>query len=312
LSRRLVADIGGTNARFALWDERQGRLESHRVYRTADFPTLRDAVAAFLADAGAGHIHSACLAVAAPPATDRVVMTNSPWSFSIRELQASFRLAQLRVINDFEAIALALPLLAGDQLAPLRQGTGAGHLAVLGPGTGLGGAKLVTGHGAPIAVHCEPGEVTLGPGSERERELFVLIYRELDEIHNEDLLSGRGLERLYLASAALLGQPVEALDASDIAERATASSCSASAMALDTFCALLGSAAADFVLSNGAFGGFYLAGGIPPRIEPFLRDSDFLDRFTRRRSMTQTLESVPVYLVREPQPGLLGASLAPL
>jgi glucokinase len=310
---RLVTDIGGTNSRFGLWDEQQREMRHIRSLRNAAFAQFTDALTAYLEEVPEPRPRRACLAVAAPASNDRVTMTNVDWSFCKTALRQEFGFDALRVINDFEAVALSLPHLQHNQLACLRTGErSAGHLAALGPGTGLGGSKLLRWEQSSLAVHCEPGEVTLGPGTPWERKLFQLLYRELDEIHNEDLLSGTGLQRLYRASAELLDETSADLSAAEISQKGKNTTAGACRAALSSFCALLGSAAADFVLSNGAYGGLYLAGGILPRLQPFLTDSDFMPRFTKRGPMTATLRGVPVYLIVEQHPGLLGAAVADL
>jgi glucokinase len=306
LSLRLVADVGGTNVRLAMFDESSAQLSDVQTRNCAEYPNFADAVASYLNNVGA-QPDSACFAVAAIIAGDWVDMTNTDWQFSCHELEQQFGFSPLVLINDFEAIAYALPKLAATQLVSLTPELkfAEHNLIAIGPGTGLGGA-LLRQHSEVVA--CEPGHAGLSPATELELELFGILQAEVGEVYAELLLSGPGLQRLYRALAQLKGYDPEPLQPQQISERAVAGTDPLCVQTLDTFCALLGSAAGNFALSSGCYGGCYLAGGILPRLVEYLQQSDFHQRFVDKGAMRATLEQVAIAVVVEPYPGLLGAA----
>ncbi len=309
---RLVADIGGTNTRLALAKRGSPGLSHLRSYLNADFPGLEDAIADWWPVLGGAVPTEACLAVAAPLSGDSVRMTNCHWQFNGPALARRFGVQRLTLINDFVANAYALPFLDPEDRVTLQEGTitGGARLAVIGPGTGLGGATLQAVAGQWLASAAEPADIGLSPANPTELELFEYLLRDRDHVEAEFLLSGPGLARLYRSLAALSGQPHEDLDPGQVSTRAMAGEDPLCERALALFCALLGSVCGDFVLANGAWDGLYLAGGIPPRILPFLRHSDFLSRFSNKGNMAPRLAAMPVRVITHPQPGLVGAAHA--
>lgn len=311
--RRLVADVGGTNTRLALFNPDNNQLESVAYYTNRDFEQFEDVIAQWLATLATEPPVDACLAVAAPPTGDRVDMINMDWSFSLSDLAARFGFDRLGFLNDFEANAYALPHIADEDLAPLATGEqGAEVFAVVGPGTGLGGSALIRCDAGDIARACEPGHVGLSPANELELALFTLLLKEHRDLYAELLLSGPGLARLYRAMATLQGATAQDLTPAEISRCALDGECQACVSALDTFCALLGSFCADFVLSNGAYGGLYLAGGIAPAIARALKQGTFNRRFEEKGLMTPLLAKVPRYIITGTTTGLTGAAHAPL
>ena len=311
---RLVADIGGTNSRLGLYDPTRDEMRSLRSYLNRDYAQFEDIVDEWLQDLPEPGPGECCLAVAAPPFGDRVSMINMDWSFSLREIAQRFGFARLRGINDFEGNAYALPHLKERDLLVLQAGTAVkgAKLATVGPGTGLGGATLSWAGDAAIACASEPGHMGLTPRSPLELELFRYFSAEGGEVYAELLVSGPGLQRLYQAIAAIQGQQAAALSPADISARGQAGECELCALALDTFCALLGSVCGDYVLANGAYGGLYLAGGILPRMTGFLQRSPFAQRFQHKGKMQPHLARVPVWVITSEITGLIGAAHAPL
>lgn len=310
---RLVADVGGTNTRLALFNPDTNELESVAYYTNGDFKQFEDVIARWLAKLTTGQPVEACLAVAAPPSGDLIEMINMDWSFSLSGLAARFGFDRVGFLNDFEANAYALPHLPAEDLAPLVTGEpGAEVFAVVGPGTGLGGSALIRSATGDIARACEPGHAGLSPSSAFELELFALLLKEHRDIYAELLLSGPGLVRLYRAMATLQGAAPQDLAPAEVSRRALAGECQACVSALDSFCALLGSFCADFVLSNGAYGGLYLAGGIAPAIAGALEQGAFNRRFEEKGLMTPLLARVPRYIITGATTGLTGAAHAPL
>jgi len=310
--QRLVADIGGTNTRFALAGA-DGRLHAPLTLATRRFASLADAARAYLEATGA-RPREACIAVAGPVSGDAVRLTNHRWEFSIAALREELALAQLRVINDFEAIALALPALAADEL--LQIGGGAPvrgrPMAVLGPGTGLGVAQLIATRGSFQPVSTEGGHASIGPCDEAELQLFATLMRNGQHLCREALLSGPGIERIYWALCLNGGGEYHGYSAAEIQAHAVAGSDATCRAALEHFCAFLGTAAGDQALCCGAQGGVFIAGGIVPRFTEFLRYSRFRARFEAKGPMRDYVSAIPVYVITREHPGMLGAARADL
>ena len=313
--RRMVADIGGTNTRIALFDPEASKLRAVRTYINRDYLQLEDVIARWLADLDEPAPTACCIAVAAPLSSDRVTMVNMDWSFSRSDIIRRFGMQQAGWVNDFQANAHALPHLSGEErrlLHPGRDGA-TGKLAVVGPGTGLGGATLEWAAGFPHACPCEPGHMGLAFATPEERELFRRLAPSDGEIYAELLVSGPGLQRIYRGLGEVRDQQTDsALSPEEISGRALRAEDTLCTASLETFCALLGSVCGDFVLANGAYGGVYLAGGIVPRMMDFLENSAFHRRLTHKGALAEPLGDVPVHVVTAPHPGLLGAAHAPL
>jgi glucokinase len=313
-ANRLVADVGGTNSRLALFDPLANELRALRTYVNRDYGQFEDIIAAWLNGLAEPPPTDCCLAVAAPPFDDRVTMLNIDWSFSRLELARRFGFSRLRCINDFEGNAYALPHLSEHDLATLHPGkvTEGARLATVGPGTGLGGSTLDLAGGVPVACASEPGHMGLAAATELELELFRYLQPRYGEIYAELLVSGPGLQRLYESLAAMQGQDIQPLPPEEISANALAGHCALCVLTLNTFCALLGSICGDFVLANGAYGGLYLAGGFLPRMIGFLQNSPFVRRFQEKGKMREHLARVPLYVITCETTGLLGAAHAPL
>jgi glucokinase len=311
---RLVADIGGTNSRLALYDPAANELRSLHSFTNRDYGRFEDILDEWLQGLPETRPASACLAIAAPPFGDQVKMLNIDWSFSLGELARRFGFYRIRGINDFEGNAYALPHLGGRDLVTLRAGEPGDNatLATVGPGTGLGGATLRPGGGRPTASASEPGHMGLAPATPLELALFEYLQPRYGEVYAELLVSGPGLRRLYDALAAIRGEEASALSPEDISARAQSGQCELCSLALNTFCALLGSVCGDFVLANGAYGGLYLAGGFLPGMIGFLEASPFASRFSTKGKMAPHLGRVPLHVITCATLGLRGAAHAPL
>jgi glucokinase len=300
----LVADVGGTNARFGLVTEPGGRPETVAVLHGADHTGLPEAVTAYLTGPAAGsRPGAACLAIAGPVEGDRYRLTNAGWAGSVRDLG----LPRAVLLNDFEALALALPHLTGEDLVSLG-GPAPGHgiKAVLGPGTGLGVAGLVpVGDGwAPIAG--EGGHTTVPVTEDVEFELVRALRAEgLAHLDAEHLLSGPGLSRLHHGLALVRGVDAPRLSAADIVARRDDTLCTET---VAVFCGLLGSFAGNIALTLGARGGVYLGGGVLPRMVDRIRDSDFRRRFEATPTLSDYLAEIATALIVDAQPALTGAA----
>lgn len=314
-STRLVADVGGTNTRLALFDPLTNELRSLCTYINREHGQLEDIIDIWLQSLDEAPPVDCCLAVAAPPSGDRVTMLNIDWSFSCRDLATRFGFSRLRRINDFEGNAYALPHLSERNLTLIHAGRATGKqglLATVGPGTGLGGATLDTAGGELRAYASEPGHMGLAAATSMELELFRYLQPLYGEIYAELLVSGPGLQRIYQSLATIQGREVSTLSPVEISARAQAGQCELCTLTLNTFCNFLGSICGDFVLANGAYAGLYLAGGIIPHMPGFLQASHFMQRFQEKGKMREQMARVPLYIINCNTTGLLGAAYTPL
>ena len=315
---RLVADIGGTNARFG-WVDRPGGVARHvRKLAVPDYDGPAAAaqdylhgLADMLGEAYRPPRHAA-MAVATAVVGDQVSFTNSHWSFSRERLQAGLGLQGLQVLNDFEALALSLPHLGPTQLrAHGAMPTARGTLAVIGPGTGLGVAGVVQTPRGWLALPGEGGHSTLAAGDDFEAEVLRTVRREFTHVSAERLLSGIGFPVLHRAVATVLGQPVaEPLPAEQIMDLGLHEADEACSRSLDTFCSLLGSFAGNVALLLGARGGVYIGGGIVPRMEERFFRSSFRERFEAKGRLRGYVEAIPTALIKDTLVALTGAAAA--
>ncbi|MFK8047398.1 MAG: glucokinase [Halioglobus sp.] len=315
MSTRLVADVGGTNTRMALFDSNSNQFRQLKTYINRDYNQFEQVIDTWLNASSEEKPEQCCIAVAAAPSNDLVRMHNMDWSFSASKIAEQFNFAKFKWINDFTAIAHALPHLGSEDCYTVHAGgeqQSNQKLAAVGPGTGLGGATVELIEGKPHASAAEPGHNGLSPGTKLELELFAALLDHYPDIYAELLISGPGLLRLYKTLCGLNAREYAARTPSEISSRALESMEEDSVLALQTFCALLGSVCGDFVLSNGAFGGLYLAGGIIPGMIEFLVKSDFHSRFCQKGGMQSHLAEVPIYVITARQPGLIGAAHVPI
>lgn len=305
--RILLADVGGTNARFALLGA-DGSLDAVEVLASADHASLSDAAGVYLEETGAAPGRAA-IAVASPVLGDRITMTNRAWSFSADEVKRRLGLDDLKIVNDFAAIALAVPRLGPDDR--MQVGGGAprdGHpVGVLGPGTGLGVSALVPTDGAedkwtPLAT--EGGHVTMAPVTDRESDVLAVLRRD-GHVSAERVISGPGLVALYHAIGSLDGTPTKA-DITPTAVVEGAGACAVSAEALGMFAAMLGTAASNLALSLGALGGIYIAGGIVPKLGAAFAETPFRARFEDKGRFSDYLARIPTYVITRKMPAFLG------
>ncbi|MFZ5609227.1 MAG: glucokinase [Pseudomonadota bacterium] len=315
----LVADIGGTNARFALAEAGENGAPDLRCQRTllcAAHGSLARAIDAYWREVGtAQRPRRAALAVASPVLGDEVRLTNNPWRFSQAALAAELGLERLHVLNDFAAIARALPVLSPAHLAPVGAAAAprrAGDsLAVLGPGTGLGVAGLLQEKGRRHVIASEGGHISFAPLDAVEEAILHILMPRYGRLSYERLLCGEGLRILYEALGEILKLPVEALSPADITARAQEGKDALSRQSLMRFCAILGAFAGDVALMLGARQ-VYIAGGIVPRFIDFLRASPFRAQFEAKGRFAGLMRQTPVDVITAPYPGLIGAAVAVL
>jgi glucokinase len=299
----LLADIGGTNARFARLDG--AATGPHITLPVAGHATIEDAVAAALARLGP--CDAAVLALAGPVTEEPVRLTNAPWSVSSAALAARFGFARVRLVNDFLAQAHALPHLAPADRHPIGGGVRdpAAPMIVLGPGTGLGVAGFMPGPG--LAIPAEGGHASLAATDAREDAVVAGLRALCGRAGVEEALSGRGLANLHSVVARLRGAEVPPRDAAAVVAATDPVATEAVALFLD----LLASFAGDMALAWGARGGVFLSGGILPRLMDRLDPVRFRARFEAKAPLEAWMAGIPLAIVTHPAPAFLGlAALA--
>jgi glucokinase len=310
---RLVADIGGTNARFG-WIAQEGApIERVQVLPCADHPTLADAVRQYLATQQLGAPGSMAMGIATPVVDDQVRMTNHHWAFSQRALREELALERLLVLNDFTTLALALPSLPAGQLRQLGGDAVRDDApkALIGPGTGLGVSGLLPSPTGWIAIAGEGGHVTLAAQDDREEAVIHQLRVRHGHVSAERAVCGSGLVALYEAICQVDGREVETLMPSDVTSRGLAGSDPACVEALQHFCALLGCVAGNLALTLGARGGVYIGGGIVPRLGEFVTRSRLRERFEEKGRFREYLRPIPLLIIdASVSPALEGAARA--
>lgn len=320
---RLLGDIGGTHARLAWQASPDAPLTHVRALASASYPTLADAVQDWIAQGPRQAPVAACLGVATAVVGDRVAMTNHPWTFSIQALRQRLGLQQLLVVNDFTALALALPGLSPQHLRQVGGGAADPQApqALIGPGTGLGVSGLLPSPDGPVPIAGEGGHVSLAAQTDTEWAVIQqLRVRHASpagspphsHVSAERALSGPGLGELYLALCQVRGvTPLAPPEAAEIVRRALAGQDSLCRGALDLFFDFLGSVAGDLALTLGARGGVYIGGGMVPRMLDAFMASGFRRRFEDKGRFADYLRDVPVWVITAPDsPALWGAARA--
>ncbi len=309
---RLIADIGGTNARFALLTD-ESHIVAEQVLPVAQYPSMETAINVYLAQVGGVRPQEAALAIATPITGDYVPFTNYPqWAFSVTALQMALGFKRLVLINDFTALALALPHLTAAEYVAIGGGTAVPEttIGLIGPGTGLGISGLVWSGQRWIPLTTEGGHATFAPTTSLEWEVGQFIHRRFGHVSLERILSGPGLVHLYSALLELDNHADEALvlTPAEITERGLNGTCPTCRRALEMFCAILGSAAGNLALTLGARGGIYIGGGIVPRLGDFFAQSAFRERFEAKGRFRDYLALIPTWVITATHPALRGVA----
>lgn len=312
----LIGDIGGTNARFALATPDRPGFHSVLELQCQDFATADDAISHYLTTIKAESPEAVCLAAAGPIIDDTVKITNNHWDISAAETREDFGIENVRLLNDFTAIAYSIPLLTETEVRSIGRHdhewlpTGNFSVAILGPGTGLGVAGLCRRDETVIPVTGEGGHVGFAPETEQQLEILKVLRNQFDRVSAERLIAGSGLENIYLALRTIRRESGPQLSAAQIfAERAPGNT---AAEAVDVFFELLGQVAGDVALTLGAVDGVYIAGGIAKRYPDLLEESRFRSAFEGKGRRRALMERTPTRLITYDQPGLLGAAYAVL
>lgn len=319
----LVADIGGSNARFGWVDREDGEVRHVQTLSVIEFPSPIEASQRYLhqlqSQLGEDYQAPRCaaFAVATAVGSDLVSFTNSHWNFSQQAVKAALQLDTFLVLNDFEALALSLPRLKPHQIRahhhlPQAQGC----MCVIGPGTGLGvGAVIHSAHGW-VAIPGEGGHASLAATDEFEAGVLAHARQEFQHVSAERLLSGIGLPALYRGVAAMMQKEALDLSTEAIVERGLRAHLDlphpdpVCTQTLESFCAMLGSFAGSVALILGARGGVYIGGGIVPRLGDFFFQSRFRERFEAKGRLRAYLAQIPSALITDTLAALSGAALA--
>lgn len=312
----LLADIGGTNARFALADTSADNpflADSTREYVVAEFPSLADAAKHYLDETGS-KARNGVFAVAGRVDGDEARITNHPWVIKVPRMRATLGFEGIKLINDFAAQAMAVSLLGPEDVAqvgparwkpaPLSKPK---TYAVIGPGTGLGAGGLLIRDGKRIALEAEGGHVSFPPGNPEEIEILQRLSRQFGRVSNERLICGPGLVNIHRALSEMAGEDPGPLQPADVTARA-AEGDARCLQSLDVFFAVFGAIAGDLVLTLGAWDGVFLCGGLVPRLLPQLQRSGFRQRFEHKGRFSPAMGNIPVLANLHSQPGLLGAA----
>ena len=310
----LVADIGGTNARFAVHDVETDELKKVIVLSVAEHPSFMGALQHTIShiqgfEEWASMPAATCLAVACPAEQELIQFTNSAWQFTKSELAEALDHLPAYVINDFSAVAYSIPALKPFEVHQIggRSGLHDQPIAILGPGTGLGVGTLVPVDDDFIVVDGEGGHIDFAPLNEREIEILRILRKRFDRVSVERLLSGSGLVNIYEALCILESSSPQYHNAKQITDAAIKGEDNVALETFNIFCKVLGSTASNLALIAGAKGGVYIAGGIAPRFVEFIEKSDLRQRFEDKGRFKKYVKDIPVYIILKEHLGLFGA-----
>lgn len=311
----LLADVGGTNVRFALADPARAQplvAESIRRYRVAEYDTFTDAALAWLGETGV-QARRAVFAIAGRVRDGEVRATNHHWSLSRERVRAELALDEAVFLNDFAAMSLCVPRLGAADRRVIGVGAappldGRRTFAVVGPGTGLGVGALRLDDGRADALETEGGHTSFAPRTDEEIEVLRRLTARFGRVSNERLLCGSGLANLHEALGDLHGLREGRLTPEEITQLADAGGDAACVRAVELFCELLGALAGDLVLAFGAWDGVWLGGGMTPLLLPWLERGGFRRRFEDKGRLSADLRAVPSMAILHADAGLLGAA----
>ncbi|MES2297978.1 MAG: glucokinase [Pseudomonadota bacterium] len=306
---RLLADIGATHARFAL-ETAPGVFRSVRVLKCDEFGGILPLLHAYLADHPGVRINHAAFALANPISGDLIRMTNRAWEFSTDEVRRELGLSTLLIVNDFTALAMSLPRLAGPDLMSVGGGAAIANsvIGVLGPGTGLGVSGLIPTADGFVTLGSEGGHSSFAPNDEREFAILQYGWRQLGHVSNERLISGPGMELIHRALAERNKVAAPQRSSQEIIEGALNDKEPLCLEVLEVFCAMLGSVSANLAVTLGAVGGIFIGGGIVPRLGEWFASSPFRARFEAKGRFSEYLKQIPTSVIMTPNPAFYGVA----
>ena len=305
----LVGDIGGTNSRFGLVEPGSTKIRDIDVLKNNNFGSLEDSIGAYVKSRGITALAAAAIAVAGPVEGETVSLTNRDWSFTRESLRKAALAKRFRLLNDFEALALSLPHLAGDDIIQIGGETPSKPAVkiVLGPGTGLGMATLAPlPQGGWMALPGEVGHITLPVATQDEFDWRAKMSKPGIPFESEDAITGGGLLLMYRSIA---GKPAQQTP-EDLLQAALAGNDAAAVKALDQFIVWLARIAGDAAMTMQARGGVYLAGGIAPSIVEKLQTGPFRAIFQEKGRLAHVMRPIPVYVIVDKFPAFKGCAAA--
>lgn len=314
----LAGDVGGTTTRLGVFERRAGRpaLAATRTYGTREFPTIEAMTTAFLRDAGipASTLVAGCFGAAGPVLDGVATLTNTPVRVDARAIADAIKLPTVQVLNDLEALAHAVPVLADDELCVLQNGRvdRSGAIAIIAAGTGLGEAVLYPMGDRFVAKATEAGRTDFAARTETDIAVLRALTREHGRAALEQVVSGPGLVNIHHAlrpDSCDAGIDFAATDAPGaIATSAIRQTCGTCVQSVAVFVEAYGAEAGNLALRTVATGGVYVGGGIAPKMLDVLADGRFLTTFRAKPPFTPLLESIPVKVILNSDAGLLGAA----
>ncbi|MCK5818263.1 MAG: glucokinase [Psychromonas sp.] len=306
----IVADVGGTNIRLALYKINTGELSNIKESPCVAFDGLESALEQYFSTLD-GEVKQLCIGIACSVCGDIVSMTNLHWTFSQRALKNKFKLQALYVINDFTAISLAVPFLSYKHKIKIGGGEPVkfGTCAVFGPGTGLGVSHILHINDKWISLDGEGGHVNFASGTQAHADVLRLLQKQFGYISLELVLSGSGLVNVYHALCKQQEKRPSLIKPEQIMAAGLSRSCPIAVKTLDIFCEMTGQFAGNLALNLACFGGVYIAGGIIPRFIKKFIASDFRKFFEDKGNLTDYVSAIPTYLITHDNPALLGAGV---
>lgn len=305
----MLADVCGTYARFGL-ERAPGQIDTMDVLRCADYPTFAAAAEAYLEKANSPPVRHAAIAIATPVNGDTIKMTNHHWAFSSEAMRRQLLLDTLVIVNDFTALAMALPHLEQEHYQKIGGGKSRPNsvIGLIGAGTGLGVGGLVSTEGRWIALGSEGGHASFSPVDEREVAILQYCWKKHEHLSAERLVSGPGIELIHEALAASHGQAPQALGTPEIVKRALDGSDPLCMEAVECFCAMLGTVASNVAVTFGTLGGMYIGGNVVPRLGDYFAQSPFRARFEQKGRFRDYLAGIPTFVITAPYPAFVGVA----
>ena len=316
MSLLLVADIGGTNARFGLVDPALDKsilnytAQEQITLSCANYPDMASMVKACCAEFKIAMPEHACFAIAGPIENGFVKMTNLSWKFSIKELRDKLGLKTLHVINDFAALAYATPFLLDQEMKTLYAAKShpESPIVVMGPGTGFGMAILIPDQGRWRIIPTEGGHASFAPTNEKELAIKSFLLKEQSHVSVENILSGAGLVNLYRALAYIGGVKAQPYTPAEVSTKGLSNEDAICRDAVVTFCNTLGAVAGDKAVSAGARGGVVIGGGITPKLLSLLPETNFIERYKNKGPMSQYVSDISIKLILNDKAALVGSA----
>ncbi len=316
MSLLLVADIGGTNARFGLVEQAPNTSKPNYTaaqqitLKCANYPDMGSMIKACCAEFNIAMPEYACLAIAGPIEHGFAQMTNLAWKFNINELRDQLGMKTLHVINDFAALAYAVPFLSPDETKTLYAADSdpEAPIVVMGPGTGFGMALLVPENGSWKIIPTEGGHASFAPTTEKELAIKSYLLKEQSHVSVENILSGIGLVHLYRALASIAGVEAQNYSPADVSTKGLDNEDPICREAVVTFCNTLGAVAGDKAVSTGARGGVVIGGGITPKLMGILPETHFEERYKNKGPMRKYVSDISIKVIVNDKAALVGSA----